>query len=248
MRAWFSFALLSLVLVLPGCVSSGVQRRDMKRVVQASSVAPAGGEQQDRGITVSAIFYDYFYKSLIFKVTVTNESEELLEVDPSQFTVVVEKALSSSLEGGRSTALERDERYKMIYRPMREIVLHNPYAESKIEKTTDFLDSIIGIAQLISGEEDEEWEEQMEKKEERKYRKKMLYYEWEKANSDRDEKFDAMVAGLESRILKKSNLRKGESVEGMVVFKISPDAEKFSLVFPIEGKEWSGRFWQLRMF
>ena len=100
----------------------------------------------------------------------------------------------------------------------------------------------------LRGEEDEEWEEQMEKKEERKYRQKMLYYEWEKANSDRDEKFDAMVAGLESRILKKSKLQKGESVEGLVIFKISPDAEKFSLVFPIEGKEWSGRFWQLRMF
>ena len=241
MRAWFSFAVISLVLVFSGCVSSGVQRRDMKRVVQVSAVAPVEGENQGRGITVSAIFYDYFYKSMIFNVTIANESEEPLEVDPSQFTVVVEKALSSSIEGGSSAALGPDERYKMIYKPMRGIVLQNPYAESKIEKTVDFLDSIIG-------EEDEEWEEQMEKKEEKKFRKKILYYEWEKANKDRDEKFDAMVADMESRILKKSKLQKGESVKGLVIFKISPDAEKFRLVFPIEGKEWSGRFWQVRMF
>ena len=126
--------------------------------------------------------------------------------------------------------------------------LKNPFAESKVDCTSNCLDSLIVLAQAISGEEDEEWEEQMEKKEEKKFRKKILYYEWEKANKDRDEKFDAMVADMESRILKKSKLQKGESVKGLVIFKISPDAEKFRLVFPIEGKEWSGRFWQVRMF
>ena len=248
MRAWFSFALLSLVLVLPGCVSSGVQRRDMKRVVQASAVAPSGEEDQSRGITVSAIFYDYFYRSLVFNVTVTNESEGLLEVDPSKFHAVIDKALSSSLEGKRFPALESDERSQKIYGPLRKIALRNPYAESGFEQAGDFLDLATGIVKAIRGEEDEEWEEQMEKEEERKYRKKMLYYEWEKANRDREEKFDIMVKDMESKTLTKCVLQKGESAKGFVFFQLFPEAEKFSLVFPIEGKEWSGRFWQLRMF
>ncbi|HOO59298.1 MAG TPA: hypothetical protein PLL34_01950 [Candidatus Mcinerneyibacteriales bacterium] len=161
---------------------------------------------------------------------------------------MTEKALSSSLEGRRVPALDREERSQKVYEPLRKLVLRNPYAESGVEQAGDFLDLAAGIVKTIRGEEDEEWEEQMEKKEERKYRQKMLYYEWEKANSDRDEKFDNKVKDMESKTLKKCVLQKGESAEGFVFFQLSPEAEKFSLVFPIEGNEWSGRFWQVRMF
>lgn len=248
MRIRFSFVVLSLALALSGCISSEVQRRDMKRVVQASAVAPVGEANEDQGITVNAAFYDHFYRSLVFSVAVTNKSEKILVVDPSKFYAVTDKALSSSLEGRRSPALNGEERNQKIYAPLRKIILRNPYAESGFEQAGDLLDIAAGIVKTIRGEEDEEWEEKMEKKEEQKFRKKVLYYEWEKANSDRDEKFDGMVKDMESKTLTKCVLQKGESAVGYVFFQLSPDVEKFTLVFPLEGKEWSGRFWQVRLF
>ncbi|HOO59299.1 MAG TPA: hypothetical protein PLL34_01955 [Candidatus Mcinerneyibacteriales bacterium] len=85
MRILYSFLLFSLLLTSQSCISRGTQIKDMKRIVQASAVAPVKETGEGEGITVKAFFYDYFYKSQVFSVPSLMNRNTLLKSIPLNF-------------------------------------------------------------------------------------------------------------------------------------------------------------------